>query len=87
MEHYYSMSKKELDWHFSPSNFAVTETSTVVDRTISVLNESKRNETINGIYYIYSIYIHCFFGRMPMHHMQSIYTTLTTIYNLQTIYS
>ena len=68
MEHYYSMSKKELDWHFSPSNFAVTETSTVVDRTISVLNESKRNETINGIYYIY-IYIHCFFGRMPMHHM------------------
>ena len=57
MEHYYSMSKKELDWHFSPSNFAVTETSTVVDRTISVLNESKRNETINGIY----IYIYMFF--------------------------
>ena len=86
MEHYYSMSKKELDWHFSPSNFAVTETSTVVDRTISVLNESKRNETINGIYiyiYIYTL----FFWRMPMHHMQSIYTTLTTIYNLQTIYS
>ena len=80
MEHYYSMSKKELDWHFSPSNFAVTETSTVVDRTISVLNESKRNETINGIYIL-------FFWRMPMHHMQSIYTTLTTIYNLQTIYS
>ena len=66
MEHYYSMSRKELDWHFSPSKFAVTETSTAVDRTISVLNESKRNKTINGIY-IYTL----FFGRMPMHHMQS----------------
>lgn len=53
MEYYYSMSRKELDWHFSPSNFAVTETSTAVDRHISVLKEGKKNETINDIIYIY----------------------------------
>ena len=42
MEYYYSMSRKELDWNFSPSNFAVTETSTAVDRHISVLKEGKK---------------------------------------------
>ena len=43
MEFYCRMSREELDYHFSPSKFAISDSATVVDRHIEALQKGNEN--------------------------------------------